>query len=238
MQDSLARLEDPCDEGVGCLAPHGERPFERQTARSVQQVHGRPRTGRLNGARRRRRQPLPDAAGNGVIAAGGGSGPPVDERGGTSPRWLGRCPHRVAWNALDEVPAEPAASWAGSKHRFQRLARSQPGATLRETDAADVQRPPAAHDELDRVLGGGIAPGGVVLIGGDPGIGKRTLQLQLQLQLQALDLLSAQMKLVCATSDESLARVAPVRECAAQRSCSAKTRGCARLPGAASASPS
>ncbi|MBK9361430.1 MAG: hypothetical protein IPM99_10045 [Rubrivivax sp.] len=138
----------------------------------------------------------------------------------------------MAWNALDEVPAEPAASWAGSKHRFQRLARSQPGATLRETDAADVQRPPAGHDELDRVLGGGIAPGGVVLIGGDPGIGKRTLQ------LQALDLLSAQMKLVCATSDESLARVAPVRECAAQRSCSAKTRGCARLPGAASASPS
>ena len=50
-------------------------------------------------------------------------------------------------------------------------------ATLSEIDAADVERTPTGQDELDRVLGGGIVPGGVVLIGGDPGIGKSTLLL-------------------------------------------------------------
>ena len=59
------------------------------------------------------------------------------ECGGTSPKWLGKCPHCEAWNTLDEGPAEPAA---GTKNRFQSLARSQPVATLSEIDAADVQR--------------------------------------------------------------------------------------------------
>ena len=51
-------------------------------------------------------------------------------------------------------------------------------ATLGEIDAAEVARTPTGQDELDRVLGGGIVGGGVVLIGGDPGIGKSTLLLQ------------------------------------------------------------
>jgi DNA repair protein RadA/Sms len=101
--------------------------------------------------------------------------------GGTSPKWLGKCPHCNAWNTLDEGPAEVAA---GTKNRFQSLARSQPVATLSEIDASEVQRTPTGQEELDRVLGGGIVPGGVVLIGGDPGIGKSTLL------LQALDALS------------------------------------------------
>jgi DNA repair protein RadA/Sms len=75
-------------------------------------------------------------------------------------------------------------------------------ATLSEIDATDVERTPTGQEELDRVLGGGIVPGGVVLIGGDPGIGKSTLL------LQALDALSTQMKVLYVTGEESGAQVA------------------------------
>ena len=102
------------------------------------------------------------------------------ECGGTSPKWLGKCPHCNAWNTLDETVPEPAAAAgaAGRNTRFQALARSQPVATLADIEAAEVARTPTGLEELDRVLGGGIVEGGVVLIGGDPGIGKSTLLLQ------------------------------------------------------------
>ena len=119
------------------------------------------------------------------------------ECGGTSPKWLGKCPHCNAWNTLEETVAE-----SGTKHRFQALAKSAPVTTLAEIDAVDVARTPTGIDELDRVLGGGIVAGGVVLIGGDPGIGKSTLL------LQALDALSQQMKAIYVTGEESGAQVA------------------------------
>ncbi len=125
------------------------------------------------------------------------------ECGGTSPRWLGKCPQCDAWNTLVEAVAESAAP---AKNRMQSLTRglnaSQPVATLSEIEAADVARQPTGIDELDRVLGGGIVEGGVVLIGGDPGIGKSTLL------LQALDALSRQMKALYVTGEESGAQVA------------------------------
>jgi len=120
--------------------------------------------------------------------------------GGTSPKWLGQCPHCRAWNTLDEGVAEPPAGAA--RNRFQALARSQPVATLSEIEAAEVTRTPTGQEELDRVLGGGIVAGGVTLIGGDPGIGKSTLL------LQALDALSAQMKVLYVTGEESGAQEA------------------------------
>jgi DNA repair protein RadA/Sms len=122
------------------------------------------------------------------------------ECGGTNPKWLGQCPHCRAWNTLDEGVAEPVGG--GKNNRFQSLAKSQPVATLSEIDAAEVQRTPTGQEELDRVLGGGIVEGAVVLIGGDPGIGKSTLL------LQAVDALSAQMRVLYVTGEESGAQIA------------------------------
>ena len=100
------------------------------------------------------------------------------EGGGISPKWLGKCPLCEACNTLPDVSDDPAAGASGSPHRFAALAGTQPVATLSEIVAAEVPRTPTGQDELDRALGGGIVPGGVVLIGGDPGIGKSTLLLQ------------------------------------------------------------
>ena len=123
------------------------------------------------------------------------------ECGGTSPKWLGKCPSCGAWNTLVESVAE-----GPSRNRYQITARgliaTQAVATLSEIEASDIDRQPTGIDELDRVLGGGIVAGGVVLIGGDPGIGKSTLL------LQALDALSRQMKTLYVTGEESGAQVA------------------------------
>jgi len=120
------------------------------------------------------------------------------ECGASSPKWLGKCPGCGAWNTLIESVAESGVA----KHRFQSLAKSLPVATLSEIEASDVERQPTGVDELDRVLGGGIVEGGVVLIGGDPGIGKSTLL------LQALDSLSRTLKTLYVTGEESGAQVA------------------------------
>ena len=122
------------------------------------------------------------------------------ECGGTTAKWLGKCPHCEAWNTLIETAAEPAAG--AGRNRYQSLVKALPVATLSEIEASDVDRQPTGVDELDRVLGGGIVAGGVVLIGGDPGIGKSTLL------LQALDALSRRMKTLYVTGEESGAQVA------------------------------
>ena len=94
------------------------------------------------------------------------------ECGGTSPRWLGKCPHCEAWNTLIETAPEQAAP---ARNRFASLAKTSEVAVLSEIEASEIERQPTGIGELDRVLGGGIVEGGVVLIGGDPGIGKATL---------------------------------------------------------------
>lgn len=123
------------------------------------------------------------------------------ECGGTSPRWLGKCPSCEAWNTLVETVAEPPT--APTRNRFAPLAASASVAVLADIEAAEVPRTPTGIDELDRVLGGGIVEGGVVLIGGDPGIGKSTLL------LQAVDgLQRAQVPTLYVTGEESGAQVA------------------------------
>src|SRR4051812_44970468 len=120
--------------------------------------------------------------------------------GGNSPRWLGKCPHCEAWNTLIEtVPQAPA----GTKNRFASLAKTAEVTALADIEASEEERTPTGIGELDRVLGGGIVEGGVVLIGGDPGIGKSTLL------LQALDgLQRAEVPTLYVTGEESGAQVA------------------------------
>ena len=123
-----------------------------------------------------------------------------NECGGTSPKWLGKCPSCAAWNTLVESVASPDN---GVRNRFASLAGTAQVAVLADIEASDVDRTATGHSELDRVLGGGIVQGGVVLIGGDPGIGKSTLL------LQALDSLQrAGKKTLYVTGEESGAQVA------------------------------
>ena len=127
------------------------------------------------------------------------------ECGGTSAKWLGKCPSCEAWNTLVESIEEATPKnryTTGQSASTRGLIPSQPVATLSEIEASDVDRQATGIDELDRVLGGGIVAGGVVLIGGDPGIGKSTLL------LQALDSLSRHMKTLYVTGEESGAQVA------------------------------
>ncbi|MBK6321919.1 DNA repair protein RadA [Candidatus Aalborgicola defluviihabitans] len=126
------------------------------------------------------------------------------ECGGTSSKWLGKCPSCAAWNTLIESVVDTAAPGKNRyASQFQSLAKTAVVTVLADIDATDVQRTPTGQDELDRVLGGGMVEGAVVLIGGDPGIGKSTLL------LQALDSLqrSGQSTLYV-TGEESGAQVA------------------------------
>ncbi len=103
------------------------------------------------------------------------------ECGGQSPKWQGQCPHCGVWNTLVETVATPAAvrfeSVAGARSIVTPLASVTPRASFRI---------PTGLEEFDRVLGGGLVPGGVILLGGDPGIGKSTLLLQAGAALGAL----------------------------------------------------
>ncbi|OKH54722.1 DNA repair protein RadA [Calothrix sp. HK-06] len=118
-----------------------------------------------------------------------------NECGCESPQWFGRCPGCGTYNSLEEQISNQAASDAspsrgvGSWHNqsASKTDKKPPKAraSLRFDQISDRQvlRLPSGYGELDRVLGGGVVPGSMVLIGGDPGIGKSTLLLQVSNQL-------------------------------------------------------
>ncbi len=93
-------------------------------------------------------------------------------------KWLGKCPECGNWNSLVEesVVAREAGTWTG-------LSQNQPVALSAETETPDAPRTTSGIAEMDRVLGGGIVDGSLVLIGGDPGIGKSTIMMQLAQKL-------------------------------------------------------
>ena len=119
--------------------------------------------------------------------------------GGQSSKWVGQCPDCGAWNSLQESVAPPVATTG----RFGGYGGTAEAAvrTLASITAGTETRLTTGLDELDRVLGGGLVAGSVVLIGGDPGIGKSTLL------LQALASLSARVPALYVTGEESAEQV-------------------------------
>jgi DNA repair protein RadA/Sms len=99
-----------------------------------------------------------------------------------SPRWVGRCPNCNAWNSFVE---EARATGTAHKHSKRKAGGVEPVA-ITDIPVAPEPRIRTHIPELDRVLGGGIVPGSVVLVGGDPGIGKSTLMMQLAATLRDL----------------------------------------------------
>ena len=121
------------------------------------------------------------------------------ECGAISPKWQGQCPGCEVWNTLVETVAESAPA---SNSRFAALGGTARLQTLSEIEAREEDRLPTGIGEFDRALGGGLVAGGVVLLGGDPGIGKSTLL------LQALSELSAAHHVLYVSGEESGQQIA------------------------------
>jgi DNA repair protein RadA/Sms len=122
--------------------------------------------------------------------------------GAISSKWTGQCGACQQWNTMVEtVPDSPGAN-RYSNIQHQALAQTAPVLSLADIDAIDVPRFGTGIEEFDRVLGGGLVAGGVVLIGGDPGIGKSTLL------LQALANLSHLKSVLYVSGEESGAQIA------------------------------
>jgi DNA repair protein RadA/Sms len=122
------------------------------------------------------------------------------ECGGQSSKWQGQCPNCGVWNTLVETIAATPSS------RFQALAGAPSAVrTLASVETQDNARTPTGIEEFDRVLGGGLVSGGVVLLGGDPGIGKSTLLLQAMAALGSSGKLG---RALYVTGEESVEQVA------------------------------
>lgn len=120
--------------------------------------------------------------------------------GNESAKWMGRCPACGEWNTMVEQPkASKETSIASKAGVFGSGANNAP-ARLTEIDSTQEMRLSLHSDEIDRILGGGIVPGSLVLIGGEPGIGKSTLSLQIPLHCPEL-------KTLYVTGEESVKQV-------------------------------
>ncbi len=105
--------------------------------------------------------------------------------GSQSAKWIGRCTACGEWNTyVEEIISKPKSNNASAVRKFSSRPKK-----LSEIDSEDVVRMQTGDQEFDRVLGGGIVPGSVILIGGEPGIGKSTLVLQLALSMKNQSLL-------------------------------------------------
>ena len=106
--------------------------------------------------------------------------------GANSPKWIGKCPSCGEWNTYQEeliqapVSARNKGTWAPTESKAKVSVKPK---LLKDIETNNYHRIKTQDEELDRVLGGGIVPGSVILVGGQPGIGKSTLMLQIAMQL-------------------------------------------------------
>jgi len=117
--------------------------------------------------------------------------------GNESSKWMGRCPACGEWNTMVEAPAEGRKSQGSASTGSS--SSSKP-LHLKEIDFSKEERISLGHEEVNRILGGGMVPGSLVLIAGEPGIGKSTLSLQIPLRCSAL-------KTLYVTGEESAKQV-------------------------------
>jgi DNA repair protein RadA/Sms len=123
--------------------------------------------------------------------------------GSVASRWTGQCGDCKAWNTMaEQVETAGLNRMSQTPQHHRSLAQTAPVLSLADIDATDVPRFGTGIEEFDRVLGGGLVAGGVVLIGGDPGIGKSTLL------LQALANLAATRNTLYVSGEESGAQIA------------------------------
>ena len=101
-----------------------------------------------------------------------------EQCGSQSAKWLGKCPDCNAWNSFVEERAQESGGAPVASHRYATLGSAQTARLYADVELAHHARLTTGIDEFDRVLGGGIVPGSLVLLGGEPGIGKSTLLLQ------------------------------------------------------------
>src|ERR1051325_4763435 len=104
--------------------------------------------------------------------------------GSQQPKWMGKCPDCGEWNSLVEEKPSTLQSEASPRGGMFRM-RETATVAYQDIESQDDARQPSGIEEFDRVLGGGIVPGSLVLIGGDPGIGKSTLLLEVADKLSA-----------------------------------------------------
>lgn len=100
------------------------------------------------------------------------------ECGADSPKWEGRCPSCGAWNTMVEERVTAPAAGSGKASARRQLAPASTPRPVSQIETVDEPRIQMPSEELNRVLGGGLVPGSMVLVGGEPGIGKSTLVLQ------------------------------------------------------------
>jgi len=124
------------------------------------------------------------------------------ECGADHAQWQGQCMACSAWNTLQEIKLTASKKTASSATRGYAGAVEGQVKNISEVNLAEVPRISSSMCELDRVLGGGIVPGSVVLIGGDPGVGKSSILLQVMCEL------SVQHNVLYVTGEESLQQVA------------------------------
>ena len=97
-------------------------------------------------------------------------------------QWVGQCPSCKAWNTLEAFTVRPNTP---SERRQRAALKPVEAKPLADVEVLELGRTPTGDVELDRVLGQGVVPGAVVLLGGEPGIGKSTLMLQSVLHMAA-----------------------------------------------------
>ena len=129
------------------------------------------------------------------------------ECGWSSPKWLGQCRECRAWGTLEEVVGAAGPAGSGALRAVPAVRPASPARPIGQVSAEEARARPTGVGELDRVLGGGIVPGAVVLLAGEPGVGKSTLLLDVAAKAAAVARQRGEGPVLYVTGEESASQV-------------------------------